>query len=123
MGAARFPLENKRCVVADAFPHIHILHVGIIRGEPLNTEHLTGFVDDTDVIETKNIKLDIHQVIQLFHVDHGNWIIRGRNAAKSDSLVDGKIADEHTAGMCADGNDGAVDNIHILEHFRELFSR
>ena len=120
--AVRLPLEDKRCIIADAFPYAHIFHICVIGSKPLNAESFTSFIDDTDIIKPQDIQFDIHQVVQLFHVNHGDRILRCRYAAEAYGLLNGQVADKHTAWVGSDGNNSAVDNIHISENLRILFT-
>ena len=73
--AVALPLEYQCCVVPDTFPHIHVVHICVIRRQAFNAEHFTGFIDNTDIIQAKDIQLDIHQVVKLLHVYHGHWVV------------------------------------------------
>jgi len=75
LGAVRLPLEYQGCVVTDTSPHIHIFHIRVVWCQPLNSKFLTRVIDNADVVQAKDIQLDVHQVIQFFHVNHGHRVI------------------------------------------------
>ena len=120
--AVRLPLEDKRRIVSDTSPHIHVFHISVIWRQALNPKHFTGIVDNTDIVQAKDIKLDVHQVVQLFHVNHGYRILGCRDTAQTNCLVNRQVTDKDSTRVCTDGDNCSINDVYIFEDLWILLS-